>query len=465
MVIGNSAYQTARALTTPVDDATDIALALRRLGFEVDLRTNTSGPQLRAALDAFAVSAAQADIAVVYFAGHALSLNGNDYLIPVDATRTPLRNDTLAVSDIGLAAARARLLGLVLLDLRRGNPFPGEIDARQFATDAPAAAGRDTISRNVLLFFAAEPGNEQEGQGRNSPLAGALLRQLATADLEISFLLRAVRDDVRKTTSSRQTPYMYGQLSGERIYLNEVHAAVLPCDRLAAKAAGITAAATSGLKTAASTPALEEAIAACSDAAVRFPDVSRFHFLLGRSFFAARNYAPALNSYKQAFRLGDVRATCAIATMYEQGLGVKKDLALSRFYFETAAELNHVPAILRLAAQYESGLGGAGDLAKAYGLYSRAAEGGDVSAINRLGEMTEKGQGHTRDLKEARALYEKGAAGGNTRAMVNLARCYAAGIGGPSNPEAARRLLRRAANGGNTAAKSILLELETPTPQ
>lgn len=460
MVIGNSAYHHARAIATPVNDAADIASALQSLGFEVDLRQDTSGPQLRSALETFAARAATADISVVYFAGHALTLNGNDYLIPVDATATPVRDESLAVSDIGMAAARSRLLGLVILDVRRGNPFPGPIDARQFANGPGTAAAHDKPSHNVLLFFAAEPGNEQEGQGRNSPLATALVKHLATSDREIGFLLRGVRDDVRKMTGSRQTPYMYGQLSGERIYLNRVRSAVLPCDRLAMEPGD--AGTDPSPASAATTPRPEDAIAACTEATTRFPEVSRFHYLLGRSLFAAQNYPSALESYKHAFRLGEVRATYALGTMYEQGTGVPKDLALSRFYYETAAELDHPPAILRLAAQYETGTGGITDMVKAYDLYSRAAEDGDVAAINKIGEMTEKGQGHARDLKAARVLYERSTSGGNTDAMVNLARCYAGGIGGRRDLDGARRLLHRAAEAGSAPAKTILLHLQAP---
>jgi tetratricopeptide (TPR) repeat protein len=363
--------------------------------------------------------------------------------------------------------ARARLLGLVILDALRGNPFSAKLERQDASAATSAPSGAADAFRNVLVFFASEPTRKaEEGDGRNSPLAAALLKYLPEPDLEISFLFRNVRDEVRALTGQKQTPYMYGQLSSDKIYLKPVKqvmvtapsldpASATPCDRLAAAPDDTTRAATvrgvklSDIKTA-------DAIAACSEAVRNFPGVDRFHYQLGRALFAAQDYEGALASYKKAFELGNTRALYALGSMYENGNGVEKDPARARFYYEIAAEMKFAPAIVSLGIQQERGVGGERDPAKAFALYRRAADLGDARAINKLGELTEKGLGTTADPKRARALYETSAAAGEPDAMINLARCFANGIGGRQDTAEARKLLARAADAGSAEARDIL---------
>ena len=470
LVLGNSNYRYAPALTTPANDAEDIAAALARLGFEVDLQKDASGEALRSAFAAFAGKSAEVDVAIVYFAGYSVTVGIEGYLIPVDAqlaSSSAFRTEAIPLRAATADVARARVLGLVILDALRGNPFPAKFGRQEAIKDNGASPGAATSFKNALVFFAADPARKAaEGDGRNSPLAAALLKYLPEPDLEISFLFRKLRDDVREATGQRQTPYMYGQLSRDKIYLNPVNqttarapamdpAAVQPCDRLAAAPEDTSRNATvRGIK-------LEEiktgdAIAACSEAVKEFPGVDRFHYQLGRALFAVRDYPAALASYKKAFELGNTRALHALGSMYDNGEGVEKDPARARFYYEIAAEMKFAPAIVSLGVQQERGIGGEKDPAKAFDLYRRAADLGEARAVNKLGELTEKGLGVAADPKQARALYEKSANMGEPEAMINLARCYAAGIGGRQDATEARKLLARAAQAGSAEAKEIL---------
>jgi tetratricopeptide (TPR) repeat protein len=325
----------------------------------------------------------------------------------------------------------------------------------------------------VLLLFATEPRKTSEpSYGRNSPLAAALLDNLPKPGLEINFLLRNVRDYVRRSTHSKQTPYMYGQLSKQKIFLashgdpavstTQIEAAkVQPCDELAAapddadkhpKVPGV---------------ALEkivavDAVPACTDAVNRFPTIGRFSYQLGRAFFAARNYDAALTNYKKAFELGSVRALFTLATTYDRGDGIERDPARARFYYEIAAQKKFAPAIANLGALYETGTGVPQDSAKAYELYRQAADLGDARAANKMGELTEKGLGVAPNAKSARALYEKSAKMGYPEAIVNLARCFANGIGGRADIPEARKLLARAAKAGSAQARAILAATSKP---
>lgn len=476
LVIGNATYQYAPQLATPENDAEDIAATLGKLGFDVTLKRNTAMADLKTALGEFAEKSAKADFSVVYFAGYSLNAGIDGYLIPVDArlaTPDAFRTESVTLRAAMLQVAGAKVLGIVILDALRGNPFPAKLGRQDNSRDFDLPVGELDASRNAVVFFATEPSRTaEEGQGRNSPLAAALLKYLPEPDLEISFLFRNVRDEVRNITRQKQTPYMYGQLSRGKIYLNAVNqvafspvqadpAAAHPCDRLAAapeeakRSIGIN-----GVKLEDIKPA--SAIAACTEATRDFPGVGRFHFQLGRALYAAQDYQAALASYKKAFELGNTRALYALASMYDNGEGVERDPARARFYYEIAAELKFAPAIVSLGLQQERGLGGDRNPAKAYALYQRAADLGDARAVNRQGELTEKGLGVEADVTRARSLYEKSAAMGDLDAMVNLARCVANGIGGKKDIPEAKRLLQKAAQAGSKEAKAILASVGEP---
>lgn len=476
LVIGNTNYAHAPRLPTSVNDADDIAGVLTHLGFDVVLRRDTTAADIRSAFDEFSRKSDKADIAIVYYAGYSLNAGVNGYLVPVDARLvrpSDLRTETIPLRQVMAGAGRARSLGWVILDALHGNPFPGKIGTSNISHDADATPTQSSGSRNVLLLFATEPRRTSEpGNGRNSPLAAALLENLPKPGLEINFLLRNVRDHVRHSTRSRQTPYMYGQLSKQKIFLASAGdpaslpspadtSKAQPCDELAAEpddadrhpnVAGV----------ALETIATANAVPACLDAVQRFPAVSRFHYQLGRAYFAAHDYDAALTSYKKAFELGNVRALFALGAMYDHGDGVDQDPARARFYYEIAARMKFAPAITRLGMQYERGNGVPQDVAKAFELYRDAADLGDAHALNRMGELTEKGLGVAADARSARMLYEKSANMGDPEATVNLARCYANGIGGRKDIREARKLLAKAAKAGSTQARNILAATAPP---
>ena len=473
LVVGNANYRHAPVLRTPTNDAEDIAATLTGLGFDVDLQKDTSGQALKSALSAFAEKSAKAELSVLYFAGYSVNAGVDGYLIPVDAqlaSSASFRTEAIPLRAATAGIAGARVLGLLILDALRGNPFPAKFQRQDAGPYGSASPDGAAAFKNALVFFATEPTRKaEEGDGRNSPLAAALLKYLPEPDLEISFLFRKLRDEVRGSTGRKQTPYMYGQLSRDKIYLNAVSqtalsvpmadpATIQPCDRLAAAPEDTSRnASVRGVKL--EEIKISDAIAACSEAVRQFPGIDRFHYQLARALFAALDYPSALASYKRAFELGNTRALYALGAMYDNGNGVEKDLARARFYYELAAEMKFAPAIVSLGMQHERGIGGERDPVKAYGLYRRAADLDDRRAVNKLGELTEKGLGVAADARQARALYEKSAAMGELDAMINLARCYANGIGGRQDKVEAKKLLVRAAQAGSAEAREILARI------
>jgi hypothetical protein len=224
LVIGNGAYRNVPTLLNPPSDAADVAAALKRLGFSVSLITNASFDDMRRGLIALGREAAGADMAVVYFAGHGMEISGENWLIPIDAELkrdTDAANEAISLQSVMLQVSNTTRLGLVMLDACRNNPFAAKMNRSLAMRAAPnGGLGRIEPVGNVLVAYAARDGTTAlDGDQRNSPFAAALLRNIETPGVEVTFMFRNVRDDVMEATHNEQQPFVYGSLSRRAIYL------------------------------------------------------------------------------------------------------------------------------------------------------------------------------------------------------------------------------------------------------
>lgn len=225
LVLGNSAYQNVPPLPNPVNDGAVIAATLKNAGFDVvDARRNLSSTEMRRALRDFSDTARDADIAVVYYAGHGMEVDGINYLIPVDAKLerdTDVFDEAFSLERVLLAAEPARQLRLVILDACRDNPFAKQM--KRVALSRAIGRGLAKVepdSPNTLIAYSAKAGSTaQDGDGGNSPFALALAKHLTTPGLDIRRALGFVRDDVLKSTGNRQEPFVYGSLGGNDVPL------------------------------------------------------------------------------------------------------------------------------------------------------------------------------------------------------------------------------------------------------
>ena len=223
LVIGNSAYRNVPPLTNPVRDATAIADALRRTGFQtVTLQTDLPREKLVDALRNFAQLADSADWALVYYAGHGIEMGGANYLIPVDAKLSTDRDvgfETVPLDQVLSAVEGAKRLKLVLLDACRDNPFASQM--RRTMATASRSIGRGLASiepeSGTLVVYAAKHGETAlDGDGANSPFATAFVKNIQTPGLEVRRMFDFVRDDVLDMTNRRQQPFSYGSVSGRQ---------------------------------------------------------------------------------------------------------------------------------------------------------------------------------------------------------------------------------------------------------
>jgi uncharacterized caspase-like protein len=234
LIVGNSAYQNVAPLPNPVNDGAVIAATLKNAGFDVvDSRHDLSANEMRHALRDFADRARDADIAVVYYAGHGIEVNGTNYLIPVDAKLerdTDVYDEALSLDRVLVSIEPAKQLRLVILDACRDNPFAKSMKR----TVASRAIGRglaqvEPASPNTLIAYSAKAGSTaMDGDSKNSPFTIALSKHLTTPGLDVRRAFGFVRDDVLKNTSNRQEPFVYGSLGGDDVSLVPAPAAVAP---------------------------------------------------------------------------------------------------------------------------------------------------------------------------------------------------------------------------------------------
>jgi uncharacterized caspase-like protein len=229
LVIGNSAYRSANlVLTNPKNDAEDVAAALRELDFEVVHAIDARKEDFDRALARFARLASGADVALFFYAGHALQFQGRNYLMPVDAEledEVSLRYQMQSTDDVRAALERVAGIKIMILDACRNNPA-ADILRRKIYGESRALSqtrGLARIDRGqgiVVAFATAADEVAMDGRGRNSPYTTALLKRLREPGLEIEIMFRRIAADVNAQTSGQQRPETYVSLISE-YYLNQ----------------------------------------------------------------------------------------------------------------------------------------------------------------------------------------------------------------------------------------------------
>jgi uncharacterized caspase-like protein len=225
LVLANSAYENAARLSNPANDAAAVAATLKGAGFDViDSRLDLRIVDMRRALRDFADQARDADIAVIYFAGHGIEIDGTNYLIPTDAALerdTDIYDEAFSLDRVLLAIEPAKMLRLVIVDACRNNPFADRMKRTVGSRAVTRGLARiEPATSNTLVAFAAKAGSTAlDGNGTNSPYATALVKHIATPGLDLRRAFGFVRDDVMRVTGNKQEPYLYGSLGGEDVAL------------------------------------------------------------------------------------------------------------------------------------------------------------------------------------------------------------------------------------------------------
>ncbi|CAN7623641.1 caspase domain-containing protein [Mesorhizobium amorphae] len=221
LVMGNSAYQNVPGLPNPKNDASDMTAKLKDLGFEVVTGLDLDLVRMRGTVRDFIKKLDRADIALFYYSGHGLQVNGNNYIAPVDAhlsSYDDLDFETLPMDLVLAAMERSSKVNLVFLDACRDNPLAENLARSMGTRSGSVGRGLAKLGSGVgsLIAFATQPGNVAfDGSGRNSPFTTALLRHLGTPGEDITRDLVHVRRDVLEATYGKQVPWDNSSLTGD----------------------------------------------------------------------------------------------------------------------------------------------------------------------------------------------------------------------------------------------------------
>ncbi|MEM9972403.1 MAG: caspase family protein, partial [Pseudomonadota bacterium] len=222
LVIGNGRYEHAPALPNPTNDARDIAAAFEALDYDVRLIEDAGLPALLDALRAHRARSLGAAHSVIYYAGHGVEIDRQNYVIPVDAelaSDIDVAYEAIPLDLIVAATVGARDLQLVVLDACRDNPFLEQMTR----TVATRSIGRGLAlyepDGNSLVAYSAKEGTVAlDGDGENSPYANAFLEALTRPNLEVGQFFREIRDSVIAETRGQQEPFLYGSLSAKPVF-------------------------------------------------------------------------------------------------------------------------------------------------------------------------------------------------------------------------------------------------------
>src|SRR5215470_10035313 len=230
LVIGNSAYQNVARLANPAKDSAAIAKMFKDVGFNsVTIRQDLGVVDFKRALRDFADAAQDADVAVVYYAGHGIQVGDMNYMIPVDArlaTEIDAQDEAISLDRILMTLQSAKRLRLVLLDACRDNPFLSRMKVSSVTRAVTRGLARVEPENNSLVAYAAKNGQiAQDGTGEHSPFTTALLKHLPVPGLDVRLALGRVRDDVLQSTGNKQEPFVYGSLGGDAVSLAPLTAA------------------------------------------------------------------------------------------------------------------------------------------------------------------------------------------------------------------------------------------------
>jgi hypothetical protein len=217
LVIGNAGYDLrSLALANPGNDARAIAKKLRTLDFDVRLHTDLGREAMKSAVDEFSAAAAGAEMAVVFFAGHGIQKDGENYLLGTEfseLTSAALAGSSLALSEVQNAIVKAKPeIGIIIIDACRNNPFAEQGIVTPGLARASGGAG-------LLFAYSTDPGNIAfDGDGQNSQFTSALLRHVDAPGLDVRLMFGRVRQNVILETGGEQVPFVEESVIGEHSF-------------------------------------------------------------------------------------------------------------------------------------------------------------------------------------------------------------------------------------------------------
>lgn len=217
LVIGNADYVSG-ALRNPINDAIDMSTALKQCGFEVYQVLNATRSDMRDEIRSFGNQLGNRDIGLFYYAGHGIQVNGENYLVPVDAAveaEDEVADECLKVASVLRKMETAKNpLNIIILDACRNNPFH-----RSFRSTTRGLAKMDAPTGSIIAYATAPGTTAADGSGENGLYTSILLKYISTNNMQIEEVLKRVRIEVAHVSQGKQIPWESSSLMGEFYFL------------------------------------------------------------------------------------------------------------------------------------------------------------------------------------------------------------------------------------------------------
>jgi len=312
-VIGNARYEPeVGALRNSVNDAKAMATVLKQLGFQVLQRQNLNRKEMLEALEQFRETLPDAEIALFYYAGHGLSIDGANYLVPLRSgfepssdgitsrlrAETRLFNAAQAVADMSAGGARCNL---VILDACRTSRLVQT--TRSLPTGGLAEM---TPPAGSLIAFATDAGaTADDGAGDHGLYTEQLMRHLQSPGLTIEQVFKRTREAVMRMSDGKQVPAEYSRLIGADVYLAGRQPLVLPAEPVAL--------------TPASEPALEnvETLIESGNTAEALKELLHYARTHGNGDYAVAPLETILDSTKERLKAPSITRSTAAALAHQ----------------------------------------------------------------------------------------------------------------------------------------------------
>ena len=488
LVLGNGKYQNVPELGNPANDAEDLARALRGVGFDVIEQRDATRDAMAKAVHDFSDRLAGADVALFFYAGHGLQMNGENYLLPVDAKIQNVADvhfNTINLTDIQQEMESGGRTNIIILDACRNNPFAEALGHGGRSVPGRGLGRLDAAGEGSLIVYSTQPNNVAlDGAGRNSPFTAALLKHVATPGLEVRQMISKVRNDVLQATNRQQTPWDSSSLVGD-VYLAGPLADAAPptlaaaaplastptlapsapketqaaqrdataapseppteCDRIAAPRAPNSTSATVHEVT---EPDWRRGVEACTAEVQAHPGEMRFVDQLGRAQDHLKNYAEAARNYRIASEAGDPDAQLSLGVLYYDGHGVLQSYMTAFELFNKAAAAGPsfatAKAMANVGAMYADGRGVTKDDARSLDFEEKSVEMGNPNALRLIAIHYFNGAGVARDYQMAAQYLQQAVDIGDGYAMKFLANMIEGGYLGAPDPAKAGELRLRA---------------------
>lgn len=209
LILGNGAYRHAAPLRNSTNDAAALAQTFARLGYQVLHGEDLTREELAAHTKSFFERLKGADVAVFFYAGHGLQVDGRNFVMPVDfdpLSKVPIVDQLVPLDVFIDGMSRRARQSLVFLDACRNNPLAADLKSRPGLAEFKGRV-------RTLIAFATQPGSvAADGDGPNSPFTAALLANLEEPGVEIRELMTKVRVAVVRQTSGAQVPWDHSSL-------------------------------------------------------------------------------------------------------------------------------------------------------------------------------------------------------------------------------------------------------------